>query len=44
MENPDFHYEDYQIIHADSKDDAKKKYDEINSCTYYYGYVLEQIE
>ena len=30
MEDPEIHYEDYQIIYADSTDEARKKYNEIN--------------
>lgn len=44
MEDPDFHYEDYQIIHADSTKEAKEKYDKINKCSYYYGEVIQQMK
>lgn len=40
MEDPEIWYTDYQIIHADTAKDAKKKYDEINNCSYFYGKVL----
>ena len=40
MEDPDIHYEDFQIIKADSADEARQKYDELNHCEYYYGSVL----
>lgn len=43
MEDPEIHYEDYQIIYADSADEARKKYNEINKCSYYYGSVIRQI-
>ena len=43
MEDPEIHYEDYQIIYADSTDEAWKKYNEINKCSYYYGSVIRQI-
>lgn len=43
MEDPDIHYEDYQIIYANSEDEARKKYNEINKCRYYYGSVIRQI-
>ena len=40
MEDPEIWYADYQIIHADTVQDVKKKYDEINNCSYFYGKVL----
>lgn len=43
MEDPEIHYEDYQIIYADSEDEARKKYNEINKCSYFYGKVIRQI-
>ena len=43
MEDPEIHYADYQIIHADSADEAVQKYDEINNCCFYYGKVLKII-
>lgn len=44
MEDPDFHYKDYQIIRADSEDEARKKYNQLNNCSFYYGYVIKQIK
>ena len=44
MEDPDIHYEDYQVIRADSEYEAKKKYDELNHCSYYYGSVIQRLE
>lgn len=43
MEDPEIHYEDYQVIYADSADAARRKYNEINDCHYYYGSVIRQI-
>ena len=43
MEDRDFRYENYQIIKADSEYDARKKYDELNKCTYYYGSVIKRL-
>lgn len=40
MEDPNIHYEDYQIIYADSEQEAKEKYNKLNHCTYYYGTVI----
>ena len=44
MEDPEIHYEDYQIIRADSADEARRKYNKVNNCSYFYGSVIEQIE
>lgn len=41
MEDPEIHYEDYQVIRADSECEAVKKYNEINNCSYYYGSVIK---
>ena len=30
MEDPKIHYEDYQIIRADSADEARQKYNKLN--------------
>lgn len=43
MECPEIWYTYYQIIHADSPEEAKKKYDEINKCSYFYGKVLQEL-
>lgn len=43
MEDPEFHYHDYQLIRAESKDEAKKKYNELNNCSYYYGSVVGEV-
>lgn len=44
MEDPDFHYEDLQIITAKSEKEAKEKYNKLNNCSYYYGEVLGMID
>lgn len=44
MEDPEFHYHDYQIIRADSRDEARCKYNELNNCGYFYGSVMGQID
>ena len=44
MECPEIYYEDYQVIRADSEDEARRKYNEINNCSYFYGRVMSQIE
>ena len=44
MEDPEFHYHKYQIIRADSEDEARNKYNELNNCNYFYGTVMCQIE
>jgi hypothetical protein len=44
MEDPEIHYEDYQLIRADSEDEARRAYDFLNDCTYYYGSVICQVE
>lgn len=44
MEDPEIHYRDYQLIRADSEDEARRVYDFLNDCTYYYGSVISQVE
>lgn len=43
MEHPDFEYENYQIIRADSEEEAVKKYDKLNNSSYFYGKVIKQL-
>ena len=43
MEDPEIYYKNYQIIRADSMEEAKEKYDKINECSYFYGQVITQI-
>lgn len=42
MEDPDLHYEDYQIIRADSGKEAVEKYNKLNQCSYYYGELVAE--
>lgn len=44
MEDPEIHYENYQLIRADSEDEARKTYNFLNDCTYYYGSVIHQVD
>lgn len=43
MEDPEFHLENYQVICADSEEEAVKKYNEINQCNFYYGKVVQKL-
>ena len=43
MEQPEFSYNNYQIIKADSPEEARYKYNAINNCNFYYGHVVEQL-
>lgn len=42
-EDPEFHYESYQVIHADTKEQAVKMYNTLNKCNYYYGECIGMI-
>lgn len=44
MEDPEIHYEDCQVIRADSAREAESKYNQINKCSYYYGHVVEVLD
>ena len=44
MEDPEFHYHNYQLVRANSADEARRKYNALNGCTYYYGSVMHQVE
>lgn len=44
MEDPEIHYHNYQLIRADSADEARRKYNKLNNCTYFYGSVMHQVE
>lgn len=44
MEDLEFHYHNYQLIRADSADEARRKYNKLNNCSYYYGHVMGQVE
>ena len=43
MEDPYFHHENYQIIRADSEEEAKKKYNDLNNCVFYYADVVTRL-
>jgi hypothetical protein len=43
MEDPEIWYTDYQVIRADTAEEAKRKYDEINECSYFYGKVMQKL-
>ena len=43
MEDPEITYRDYQYIYADTEDAAKRKYDRLNNCSFYYGVVLGRV-
>lgn len=43
-EMPIFHYYNYQIIRANSIEEARKKYLELNVCDYYNVFVLGEIK
>ena len=43
MEDPEITYRNYQYIFADTKEDAKRKYDRLNDCSFYYGVVLGRV-
>ncbi|KXY51017.1 hypothetical protein P7D15_00775 [Bacillus cereus] len=40
MGDPDISYNDFQIIKAENKLDACKRYNQINNCSYFYGEAL----
>lgn len=44
MEDPEIHYEDHQVILADSAEEARQKYNDINNCSYFYGEVVGRIK
>ena len=44
MEDPEIYYINYQVINADTPEEAKLKYDKINDCSFYYGQVLSEIK
>lgn len=43
MEDPTIRYSDYQLINAESETEAREKYNTINNCNFYYGYVVKQL-
>lgn len=44
MENSDVSYKNYQLIDAENEEDARKKYNEINGCSYFYGKTLALVK
>ncbi len=44
MEDPEVYYRDYQVIRADSKDEAIEKYNKLNDCSYFYGFVVSVLD
>lgn len=44
MEDPTIRYENFQIIQAETAEEAEKKYNEVNEYTYFYGHCFGQIE
>ena len=44
MEYPEITYQDYQVIEADSPEEARKIYNERNKCDFFYGEVLHEIK
>lgn len=43
-EMPIFHYYNYQVIRANSVEEARKKYLELNVCDYYNVFVLGELK
>ena len=43
MEDPEIHYENHQVIRANSEREAEEKYNKLNNCSYYYGTVLRRL-
>lgn len=39
-EQPNFTYENYQVIEANNENDAENIYDDINNCEYYFGHCI----
>jgi|TARA_Y100000310_G_scaffold130972_1_gene130179 hypothetical protein len=44
MEDPKHHYQDYQIIKANSEEKAVEEYNKKNKCDFYYGYCFGVVE
>ena len=45
MEMPEITYQDFNIIEADSQDEAREKYNKKHNCSYFYGTCLaEKVE
>lgn len=43
MECPKITYSNYQVIHADSEDEALDKYNTINKCDFFYGAIIKKL-
>jgi len=43
MEQPEITYQDYQIIEANNKDEAEKRYNQINNCSFFYGSCMVEM-
>lgn len=37
MEMPEIRYENFDVIEADSREDAQKEYNKKHNCSYFYG-------
>ncbi|WP_144536438.1 hypothetical protein [Bacillus thuringiensis] len=44
MGNPDISYNDFQIIEAEDELEARKRYNHINNCSYFYGETLALVK
>lgn len=42
MEMPEITYQDFDIIEANSQDEAREKYNKIHDCSYFYGTCLAE--
>ena len=42
MEMPEITYSDFQIIEAETENEAVKKYNKINNCSFFYGTCLAE--
>lgn len=42
MEMPEITYQDFNIIEADSQDEAREKYNKKHNCSYFYGTCLAE--
>lgn len=42
LEMPEVNYHDFEIIEANSQDEAREKYNKIHNCSYFYGICLAE--
>ena len=42
MEMPEITYQDFDIIEANSRDEAREKYNKKHNCSYFYGTCLAE--